>query len=531
MKKQLIYSCLLIGATFVAGCTKNFDTINTDPTKVNADLFNPNFLMAQAQIKFSNTGYDQLLYQSMWSQSLASTYDYYSNGDKYVASGSNDSYKGRTWSTSYGAVTLIDEMKNLVKGKADLSNLDNCGTILRMLMLERITDAYGDIPFSQEGQAKSGITTPVFDTQQSIYASMLSQLATAIPALDASKAIPASDLFYNGNIAQWKKLGYSLMLRAAMRLTKADPATAQKYAEIAYKGGTMASVDDNAKVKADDASSNSNSDANALLVNADFREVRWSNTLISYMKSTNDPRISAIAEISAGSGKAANDNLAAGINTASLQIGMPNGYDLNGGATDISKAAGYPGTSPANPTVKNDAAAPDGKYSRPRFVIYDDKNRYNFILTYGESELLLAEAATRGWATGSAATHYAAALTADMQTLSQFSAASTVDPVAITTYVASHPLVAGTALQQINMEYFVVTSSTFNFNETWANWRRSGFPVLTPVKYSNQFTNGSIPRRMPYPTSLPATNGANYQAAVARLSGGDRFDGKVYWDK
>jgi hypothetical protein len=56
---------------------------------------------------------------------------------------------------------------------------------------------------------------------------------------------------------------------------------------------------------------------------------------------------------------------------------MPNGYDQKGGATDISKAPGYPGTSPADPSVDKDAAAPDGKYSRPQFAVYDDRNRYN----------------------------------------------------------------------------------------------------------------------------------------------------------
>lgn len=529
MKKRLIYSCLLIGATFIAGCTKNFDKINTDPTKVTGELFNPNFLMAQAQIKFSNSGYDQLLYQSMWSQSLASTYDYYGNGDKYIYAGSGRDYYARTWNTSYGSSTLIDEMKDLVKGKAAYSNLDNCGTIFRMMILQRITDAYGDIPFSQEGQAKSGITTPVFDTQQSIYTSMLSQLETATAALDISKDKPSSDLFYSGDISKWKKLGYSLMLRAAMRLTKVDPATAQKYAEKAYTGGAMASIDDNAKVKADNANGNGNSDAGALLVTDDFREVRWSKTLIDFMKSNADPRISAIAEISTGTGKKANENQIAGINTESLQIGMPNGYDQKGGVYDISKAPGYPGTSPADPSVANDAAAPDGKYSRPQYAVYDDRSRYNFLLTYGESELLFAEAATRGWSTGSAATHFANALTADMQTLAQFGTTS-VPAGSITAYVAAHPLVNATALQQINMEYFVHTSATFNFNETWSNWRRSGYPVLTAISYPNQFAT-TIPRRIPYPLGLPSTNGANYAAAVAKLTGGDTFVARVYWDK
>jgi len=530
MKKQLIYSCLLIGATFIAGCTKNFDQINTDPTKVEPTLATAPYLMSQAQIKFSNSGYDQLLYQSMWSQSLASTYDYYGNGDKYIYAGSGRDYYSRTWNTSYGASTLVDEMKIMIKGNASYTNLDNCGTILRMMILQRITDAYGDIPFSQEGQAKAGIVTPVFDTQQSIYTSMLSQLETATAALDASKDKIPADLFYAGDISKWKKLGYSLMLRAAMRLTKIDAVTAQKYAEKAYTGGAMASVDDNAKVKADNSNNNGNSDAAALLVTDDFREVRWSKTLIDYMKSTNDPRISAIAEISTGTGKKANETQVVGINTASLQAGMPNGYDLKGGVYDISKAPGYPGTSPADPTVANDAAAPDGKYSRPQFAVYDDRNRYNFLMTYGESELLFAEAASKGWSTGSAATHYANALTADMATLAQFGTTS-VPAASITAYVAAHPLVAATALQQINMEYFVTTSATFNFNETWANWRRSGYPVITPVTYPNQFAVSTIPRRIPYPLGLPSTNAANYAAAVARLSGGDTFIAKVWWDK
>lgn len=531
MKKRFIYSCLIIAASLTA-CNKKLDEINTDPNKTTAALFNPNFLMSQAQFQFSQTGYDQLLFQSMWIQGLSSTYDYYANGDKYVFRGSGIGYFNRTWNRGYGALTLVDEMKSLVAGNATYSNLNNCGTILRVLFMQRITDLYGDAPYSQEGQAKAGITTPIFDKQQAIYTAMLTQLDAATAALDVTKDKPSSDLFYGGDIAKWKRLGYSLMLRVAMRLTKVDPATAKTYAEKAYAGGTMTSIADNAKTQADYANGNGNDNTAALLVPDDFREVRWSKTLIDFMKSTTDPRVSAVAEISAGTGKTANETQAAGISTYELQIGMPNGYDQTGGATDISKASNYPGTSPADPSVKGDAAAPDGKYSRPRFAVYGDRNAINMIYTYGESELLLAEAATRGWNTGVAATHYANALTADMQSLAQLnvSTAATVDPARIPTYVAAHPLVAATALQQINTEIWVLTSTTFDFNEAFANWRRSGFPVLTPVVYQGQYITGSIPRRMPYPITLPQTNGANYTAAVSSM-GGDNFTTRVYWDK
>ncbi|RYE32377.1 MAG: SusD/RagB family nutrient-binding outer membrane lipoprotein [Sphingobacteriaceae bacterium] len=537
MKKRFLYSCLVIAASLTA-CNKKLDEVNTDPNRTTGTAFNPNFLMSQAQFQFSQTGYDDLLFQSMWIQGLASTYDYYANGDKYVLRGSGTGYYGRTWNRGYGALTLVDEMKSLAVANPAYTNLNNCGTILRVLFMQRITDLYGDAPYSQEGQAKSGLITPVFDKQQAIYTAMLSQLDAATTALDVTKASPTSDLFYAGDVAKWKRLGYSLMLRVAMRMVKVDPATAKTYAEKAYASGTMTSIADNAKVQADYANGNGNDNAAALLVPDDFREVRWSKTLIDFMKSSTDPRVSAIAEISSGTGKAANElndptkGNPYGINTYALQIGMPNGYDQNGGATDISKASNYPGTSPADPTVKNDAAAPDGKYSRPRFAVYGDRNGINMIYTYGESELLLAEAATKGWATGVAATHYANALTADMQTLAQLnvSAAATVDAASVAAYVTAHPLVAATALQQINMEYWVVTSTTFDFNEAFANWRRSGYPNLTPVVYQGQYISGSIPRRMPYPITLPQTNGTNYAAAVASM-GADNFATRVWWDK
>lgn len=539
MKKRLLYSCL-IGASLLAACTKKFDKINTDPNQISASLLDPDLLMSQSQINFDNPGYDQLLFQSMWVQGLASTEGYYTNGDKYVLGGSFGSYLSETWGECYGAGTLMYEMKNLIKGKAQYANLDNCGTILLVMYQERVTDAYGDCPYSQAYQAKTGIFAPAFDKTKDIYTSMLSQLATATAALDVTKVGPTADLFYGGNVAQWKKLGYSLMLRAAMRLTKVDPATAQKYAEMAYAGGTMTGIADDAKAYTDNTNGNGNSDATTLKNNTpDWQQVRWSNTLISFMQSTSDPRIPAVAEISAGTGLAANGAYTAGINTPSLQIGMPNGYDLNGGATDISKAPNYPGATPADPAVSGDGPAPQGKYSRPRYQVYVDLNRANFVITYGETELLLAEAASRGWNTGVAATHYANALAADMSELAQFNSAAnstgagagvaSVDAGAIASYVSAHPLVAATALQQINMEYFVETCTSFDFNEAWNNWKRSGYPALVPVKYQGQFTDGSIPRRIEYPQALIGTDPSGYKAAIAD-QGPDNFTTRVWWD-
>ena len=73
-------------------------------------------------------------------------------------------------------------------------------------------------------------------------------------------------------------------------------------------------------------------------------------------------------------------------------------------------------------------------------------------------------------------------------------------------------------------------SATFlNEYETFANWRRTGFPDLTPVDYPGNVTGGTIPRRMIYSPNESVTNEENYNAAVAR-QGADLLTTRVWWD-
>lgn len=70
---------------------------------------------------------------------------------------------------------------------------------------------------------------------------MLNTLSESTDALNASGLIETGDLFYQGDIAQWKKPGNSLLLRTAMRLTKVDPAKAQQFVVKAINGGLLTS--------------------------------------------------------------------------------------------------------------------------------------------------------------------------------------------------------------------------------------------------------------------------------------------------
>jgi hypothetical protein len=530
MRKTVIYAALS-AVLFTTSCSEKYlDDVNTNPNAATAANTNPNYLLTDGQLTFANTGYGELLYPAPAIQALASTFNYYGNGDKYTNSGGFTGYQGLLFGQGYTALSRLQQAIDVAnaQGATRYTNVIAVSNIMKVMIFQRITDTYGDIPFTQALQATQGITTPQYDKQQDMYPALLTQLDAAITSLDPAGPKAAGDLLYGGDVAQWKKLGYSLMVRVAMRMTKVNPALAKTYTEKAAAAGTMTSYTDNALLRGDIAFGDTqNATTNALLTTDDFREVKWSKTLIDYLRTNNDPRLGAIAEVpAAGAANNANQALP-GDNTPSLQLGLPNGYDLTGGNFDIRKRSDYPGGTGTTADL-----APLGKYSRPRLNVYIQRNAPNFLLTYSETELLLAEAANRGWSVGAnAATHYANGVRGAMLSLSQFGTAAAIDQGTVEAYVASHPLGTTNQLQQINEQYWLEASTTFNFIEGWFNWRRSGYPVLTPVNYPGNVTNATIPRRLPYPSTEISNNPAGYQSGVASLSGGDVLTSRVWWDK
>ncbi len=70
----------------------------------------------------------------------------------------------------------------------------------------------------------------------------------------------------------------------------------------------------------------------------------------------------------------------------------------------------------------------------------------------------------------------------------------------------------------------------FNFHESWSNWRRTGFPALTPSAACGD--NGfnptcSVPQRYLYAESEKQTNSENVNAAIAS-QGGELLDDKLW---
>ena len=530
MKKyiKLITAVVILG---LASCDSDFADINTDPDKASEDIFDPNLILPDALYKYANstTGYrGPILFQSMWVQIMASTStiaNYYVNGDKYVPSGSTPGYAASIWSDDYRVASEMYQMKKLAVTKG-FPNLANIADIVKIQAVAFMSDIYGDIPYNEALQLEDGISRPAYDKQEDLYPQLLMELDAAITALDVSGDKPTNDIFYNGDISKWKKYGYSLMLKMAMRLVDVDEDLAQTYVEKAFTGGVFTSVSDEAVLYTDNSTGFHNSNSAALSTAADFYEVRWSDVMIDYLNSTDDPRLSVIAEVPEAGLAANQDASLDGDSDPAIQLGMPNGYDLNGGSTDISNAPDYPGA-----TGTGGDAAPIGAYSRPTFM-YRNLEAPVFVLTYAETQLLFAEAAVRGYSVGgTAAEYYANGLSGAMLAINKYGGTQ-IATADITAYVAANPLDISSedaALEMINIQYWATTGLLGNFAEAWSNWRRSEYPVLTPVIYTGNFSNGTIPVRQVYPAEEQTYNPANYAAAAANM-GGDTWTARVWWD-
>ncbi len=152
----------------------------------------------------------------------------------------------------------------------------------------------------------------------------------------------------------------------------------------------------------------------------------------------------------------------------------------------------------------------------------------SFLVTYGQTQLLLAESRHRNWASGSAAEAYRQGIQAHMEQLATYGDNTAVATSDIEAYINANPLETGMELEQINTQYWVATF--LNGAETWANFRRSGFPELSPNTFGgSDLQTEDFIRRLSYTDAESNVNAANVQAAISR-QGPNIMDTRVWWD-
>jgi len=466
--KSIYY--LLVAVVLTSSCKKFDGSLNVDPnrpTKASGTQ-----LIANAELSLSDVASSP--YGVHYPQHLSNTS--FTDNSRYTTI--NFNYYG--WYT--GPLMNLQTVLNatLDANEGPVVNQIAVAKILKAYFFWYITDRWGDLPYTEALKSSSNFT-PKYDKQKDIYDSLFLLLDQANAAI-----IPGNiknDIIYAGDINKWKRLGNTVHLLMALRLSKVDPVKGAAEFNKAITNGIITANTDNFNYPhlADPTQEN-------YWYNSFTRLGRnWfavSKPIVDYMLPINDPRLPVYANK----------------NTAGNYVGLD--YGLPGSVTVVINNYSLLGS---NIRLQN---SPD------------------YLVTYAEALFAKAEGAKLGWIAGGDATAQINYELAIDQSVRQWTGTNT----GVATYMTQTgiPYNPATAIQQIATQRWV--HLFLHGYEAWAEWRRTGYPALVAAPGAN---GDKIPRREGYPVQEAANNTANYTAAVAGFpyGGTDGLNARVWWDK
>jgi len=483
MKSHMLARWPLVAgfALIVGACSESLSSINKNPnapTDVEAQFLLPQALRSAVENVYGD--FHMLSHTSIWSQHTAQIQ--YPDEEQGLVRPEN--MQG-FWNTYYSN-SLRDIQAVIDKGReTNRPNVEAVGLIWRTWIFHQVTDLWGEVPYSEALRADEGITTPIYDTQQAIYADLIQTLKDAEALLDpAGLGFGSGDILYGNDFVKWRRFSQSLRMRLAMRLSEVAPLTAAAEFVLANTAGGFQSNADNAMFEWPGPPYE-----NVLYENWTGRDDHgMSKLMIDTLASLSDPRLQLYAE-------------------PATQDGVYRGLQNNYAVPPLSIAY----------------------YSRiGNFWRRDGAATPTAIMTYSEVLFLQAEAAERGWIAGPAATLYVNAIRANMNQYDAWSPANAPTDAEIDAYVLQPSIVyvpGATGRAQIQMQEWL--SLFMQGSEAYANQRRTDIP--TQVVGPN-LTTSRIPVRFSYPGGEQSLNGANLAAAVARQPGGLSLVDRVWWD-
>lgn len=464
------------GSLLFMSCTNDITELNQNPKAPEADAVDPSYVFASAEMgTFSlvaNTSVNLNNFK-MFTQQMTETQ--YTDEAKYnlVKRSMPDNF----WNQCYFQLNRLKITKDKVVSSTIDAGLkaNQLATIeaLEIYIYSMLVDTYGDVPYSQAIKVDQFLS-PKYDDGLTIYKDLISRANSAIASIDLTKGTFASDRVFGNNASNILRFLNSLKLRMGLNLADLDNAYAKTVVESAYTSGLPTSNAQSLVFKFDKEGLFT-STIYQDMVQSGRNDYVAANTLVNYMNGKADPRRDKYFTLGPGA-------VFVGGN-----YGAVNNY--------------------ANFSHINDA------------LLVADYG-YN-IFSYAETELMLAEAAERGYSVGgSASVHFTNGIDASMD-------AYGVSAAAKAAYLASnvYATLTGTWKEKIGHELWV--ANFFRGYEAWVVSKRLDFRVF--VKPSTF----DVPLRLPYPVKENAVNKNNKDAAAVKQWGSVANDvqgKKVFWD-
>ncbi|WP_352423342.1 SusD/RagB family nutrient-binding outer membrane lipoprotein [Proteiniphilum sp.] len=515
----IIFLTLMLG--FVVSC-KDLDELNINPNGVDPAIADLNFLLPTIQTNVGQTVYNigfgtfsgimQHTQQTGW-------FSGYNNYDWTTLSHSWNSYYSILMNNDEYFTKSVEQNNEFHEGVA---------RIMRAYVFGLITDIWGDAPYKDALKAEQGSDhfMPAFDPQQDIYHGILADLDTANTLLSKTAGeyrniVAKQDVVYKGDVAKWQKFANSLALRYYMRLQAKEPAFAEEgIKRIAGDPARYPLI----RVAGDDANisypGTSKATSNPLNTVYDvdpagaYMRVKMGKTMVDIMKDYDDPRLGVWANkiavpLKLVSGTNIDQVNSNGEREVSQDVVTKFENDF-GMKVDFDPE--YAGVTISHPYVQifnmNNANASQGtvnpyaSHLNDRYTKTADPLVLMRLISAAEVNLILAEAAYRGWIAGEPADYYAEGVRESFRAWgvdAQFS-----------DYIENAPY---DGLESIIEQKWIAHWTTAQ--EAWFDWRRTGLPALETGPAAVRTV---LPVRWYYHTTDEINkNRANAEAAIERL--------------
>lgn len=517
MKRLLTSTALLVSLALVLALSAcDLSELNENPnapTEINAS-----YLLTNAQTELAATyygifplGYFANFYSQYWAHTT------YPEEQRYQFPLVRGSSNSGMFADYYLIMNDLQEMARIARETPEeVALYGNPQDVIAIAKIQQVwiwqvlTDIYGPVPFDS-ALAGRDVVRPPYTGQETIYRSLIDTLRTASQQLTGEPALASADLVFDGDTERWRAFANGLRMRVAIRASCAESPnceTAPQYFQDAfveaYNAGGFTSLAgyQRALIPFGESQPYVNPIYDNVVITG---RTDWavSRTILRVMNENADPRRDAYAELSPDGD----------------YTGLPYGLD----AVLLPQYV--------------------GDMSLPGNCVAETASEPAILYTESEELFMLAEAAERGWITGSPEQYYNEAIRASMDYWNQSCANVSIPPAAVQAYIDRVPydnsngwapeLEEGQPwTQTIGVQKWVALY--MQGVQGWSVWRRLDFDnvfVIPPDNPGQTLFSADAPFRLPYPAEEPSLNFDNYDAAVTNFLGGTDTQGvSLWWD-
>src|SRR4051812_12380702 len=206
--KTSMVAFALVAMMVTESCTDLTDNLSTDPVNITNGAQVPiaQYISGAETSLIGVFEGDVTRIGGIWSSYFDGEDRQYAGLQTYTTSGQD---YDNEWVTIYNGV--VNNTK-IIKQKARLVNnfyAIGIAQVMEGMALGLAADLWGDVPYTEKAQYPK-ISTPKFDTQAAVYASVQILLDSAINNLNATTgSVSKEDFFYNGDRNKWKEAAHS----------------------------------------------------------------------------------------------------------------------------------------------------------------------------------------------------------------------------------------------------------------------------------------------------------------------------------